>query len=119
MRRPTSPLWQRSARADPQSWQALICEVTGDGVYDRAFYQPGALELVPCGVEMTEKTGDTVTLYAGAYVHAVELEGEAVFEDNYFSLLPGESRTVSYRLTGTGPLTVQGYTLQSIQPVQQ
>ena len=68
---------------------------------------------------MTEKTGDTVTLYAGAYVHAVELEGEAVFEDNYFSLLPGESRTVSYRLTGTGPLTVQGYTLQSIQPVQQ
>lgn len=102
-------------RADPQSWQALICEVTGDGVYDRAFYQPGALELVPCGVEMTEKTGDTVTLYAGSYVHAVELEGEAIFEDNYFSLLPGESRTVSYRLTGTDSLTVQGYTLRRIQ----
>ena len=33
---------------------------------------------------------------AEEYVHAVALEGNAVFHDNYFSLLPGQRRTVSF-----------------------
>ena len=38
-----------------------------------------------------------VTLLAHEYAHAVELEGEAVFEENGFSMLKGEKKTVGYR----------------------
>ena len=54
----------------------------------------------------------TVTVRADGYVHAVELEGSAVFEDNCFSLLPGESRTVRYTPIGpdAGEITMTAYT---------
>ena len=100
----------------PKGREVLLCDVSGDDVHDRAFYQSGALDLVPCDVEVIEITADSITLCADAYVHAVELEGEAVFDDNYFSLLPGERRTVAYRPCGTAPITVQGYTLSDVLP---
>ena len=100
----------------PKGREVLLCDVSGDDVHDRAFYQSGALDLVPCDVEVIEITADSITLCADAYVHAVELEGEAVFDDNYFSLLPGERRTVPYRPCGAEPITVQGYTLSDVLP---
>ena len=39
----------------------------------------------------------TITFVSDKYVHAVEVEGNLVLDDNYFSLLPGEERTVSYK----------------------
>jgi hypothetical protein len=93
----------------------LLCDAFGDGTHDRAFYKNGRLPMVPCHVTVKEQTETTVTVTAGAYVHAVELEGEFVFEDNYFSLLPGETRTVSFRKikdAGSSALTVTGYTIE-------
>jgi beta-mannosidase len=93
----------------------LLCDAFGDGTHDRAFYKNGRLPMAPCHVTVKEQTETTVTVAADAYVHAVELEGEFVFEDNYFSLLPGETRTVSFRKikdAGSSALTVTGYTIE-------
>ena len=70
---------------------------------------------MPCGVTVTEITDSSVTVTADAYVHAVELEGEFVFEDNYFSLLPGETRRVAFRKikdAADSTLAVAGYTIK-------
>ncbi len=71
----------------------IIAETDGD----RAFYKDGALKIEKCDVKYTldEKNG-TVTFTADSYIHAVEIEGNLVLDDNYFSLLPNETRTVSY-----------------------
>jgi hypothetical protein len=44
----------------------------------------------------------------------MELEGEFIFEDNYFSLLPGETRTIHFRPAEHAQddeLSVIGYTI--------
>ena len=81
---------------------------------DRCFYRTGALKLSHTDGITWSVDGDTVTVTASECVHAVEIESGLVAEDNYFTLLPGESRTV--RLTqpeGVAveyPITVDGYT---------
>lgn len=94
----------------------LICNLTSDGkLVDRAFYKSGTLPVVPTdSVRVVSKTENSITVTADKYVHAVELEGEFVFEDNYFSLLPGESRTVMFRRSfeaQSDSITVSGYTV--------
>ena len=65
---------------------------------DRAFYKDGTLELCKCDVNYTlDEENCTITFVSDKYVHAVEVEGNLVLDDNYFSLLPGEERTVSYK----------------------
>ncbi|MBO5421856.1 MAG: hypothetical protein J6A67_07930 [Clostridia bacterium] len=90
----------------------LVC----DADCDRAFYKSGALNIVPTdAVQVVAQSSDSITLRAKSYVHAVELEGEFVFEDNYFSLLPNEERTVTFRRTedsSSEELTVTGYTIK-------
>lgn len=65
---------------------------------DRAFYIDGNLPVAKENVAYIIGD-DTVTVTAGdKYLHTVEIEGNIILDDNYFSLLPGESRTVTYRL---------------------
>lgn len=94
----------------------LIVDVTGENIRDRAFYKNGTLEIIPCSEFLVKKhTNDSITVTAEKYLHAVELEGEYVFSDNYFSLLPGESRTITMRpsyKTESDELTIKGYTLK-------
>jgi beta-mannosidase len=95
-----------------------VCDLTYDGGRDRSFHKMGALPLIPCNERLTvvARTDSAVTIRADGYVHAVELEGQFLFEDNYFSMLAGESRTLSFRPwenpDGT-EFTVKGYTLSS------
>ena len=93
----------------------LICDVRGNGIENRAFYKNGPLHIAPTdSVCVISKTDDSITVTAGTYVHAVELEGEYVFEDNYFSLLPDEIRTVSFRKAykaASDDLTITAYTI--------
>ncbi len=95
----------------------LICDISSECGCDRAFYIEGTLPLVKCGAPaIVEQTGNSITLTAAEYIHAVELEGEFVFEDNYFSLLPGETRTIGFRCAQNGQsneLTVTGYTVKT------
>lgn len=94
----------------------LILEIEGDFGRDRTFYREGTLPLIPAEVGLlVNEAEQTVTLSAGErYLHAVTLTGDAVFEDNCFSLLPNERRTVSYRYTPNATdstVTVEAYTI--------
>lgn len=92
----------------------LIAELYADGIYDRTFYREGALTLVPTdAVRMShDAAARTVTVSADTYVHAVELDADAMFSDNCFSLLPGESRTFSYEPMGdVGEVKLTAYTV--------
>lgn len=94
----------------------LICDVTADRLIDRAFYKQGNLPIIQTdAARIIAQDNNQVTVTADRYIHAVELDGEYVFEDNYFSLLPGEQRTVTFRPSSTAKsstLTVTGYTVE-------
>ena len=45
-------------------------------------------------LRVIEKTQNSIT-----YVHAVALEGNGVFSDSYFSLMPGQCRTIAFTPT--------------------
>ena len=94
--------------------EMIICDLNNDAASDRCFYKAGKLEI--CKTDalcVTENTGTTITVEAKEYVHAVALEGNGVFSDNYFSLLPGESRMISFTPTQgeESQITCMGYTL--------
>ncbi|MDY5230946.1 MAG: glycoside hydrolase family 2 protein [Eubacteriales bacterium] len=94
--------------------EIFILEITdGDGAVDRAFYKSGNLEIAPCDVTITDKTDEYIEVTAKKYIHAVEFEGEMVFDDNYFSLLPNETRRVHYKKmnNAANEIGVCGYTL--------
>jgi len=95
----------------------LICDVSYAEECDRAFYIDGTLPMVKCDApEVVEQDENHITLTATEYIHAVELEGEYVFDDNYFSLLPGETRSISFRPAKNAQstnLTVEGYTVRT------
>ena len=81
---------------------------------DRTFYKKGSLPLVPVAVNWQFLDAAHVLVSSFGYVHAVELEGEYIFDDNYFSLLPGESRVVTLRPTPDAQspvLSVNAYTV--------
>jgi beta-mannosidase len=79
--------------------EALIAELKSPLNDCRAFYKHGGLRLkkidgeIECSVEEGK-----VVLTAKQYVHTVVLEGEAIFEDNGFSMLKGERKVVPFRL---------------------
>lgn len=50
-------------------------------------------------VRVVEKTDDSITLYAEKYTHMVDLDGDYIFEDNFFTMLPGETKTIGFRPT--------------------
>ena len=93
----------------------LLLEIEDElGKRDRAFYKQGALKIIPCNckLEILKKTDNCIELKANSYIHAVELEGEAVFEDSYFSMLPGETKTISFEKRGNADIEITAYTLK-------
>ena len=77
----------------------LFCELRTQFGTDRAFFlpkTPGQLRRPAPKVAVLSLIGNTVTLRAETYTHAVALDGEYVFSDNYFPMLPGEEKTVSF-----------------------
>ena len=94
--------------------EIIVCDLQNEAVQDRCFYKEGKLELVKTErLRMVEKTKNSVTVEADGYVHAAALEGNCVFSDSYFSLLPGQRRTISFTpiQAGESDITCVGYTL--------
>lgn len=94
----------------------LICDVKSAQGTDRAFYCQGALEICPAEIELSiDKEKGLITVTAKEkYVHAAVISGNVILDDNCFSLLPMESRTVSYRKLDAALdacLSVEAYTL--------
>ncbi len=78
--------------------QLVVCDISYAGGTDRCFWKNGKLEIVLAEgiVEVTNKTAHSVTLRAKSYVHAVSLDGDCRYADNWFSMLAGEKRTVDF-----------------------
>jgi beta-mannosidase len=98
---------------DLENEAVIVCDITGNGVSDRAFYKKGNLPLHKTdSVKILERNENSIKVYSESYVHAVELEGEYIFEDNYFSLLPGETKEISLKkVNEKAELSVVGFTL--------
>lgn len=94
----------------------LICDAVCGKQKVRAFYRNGNLPIVPCRtVKVVSRDADSITVTASAYTHVVELEGQFIFEDNFFSLLPDETRTIPFRkaaVNDSDEIRVITYTLK-------
>lgn len=99
--------------------EILIAELKSPLNDCRAFYKSGELELekVENAVEYSVEDGKVI-LIAKEYVHAVVLEGEAIFEDNGFSMLKAERKVVPFRYMNNAEdktVTVETYTLTALK----
>ena len=97
--------------------EVLICDIEGEFGRDRAFYRHGSLDIEPINVsiKIDEENGNVTLTAKEKYVHAVSISADAIFEDNCFSLLPYETRTVSYKRVDEGAdidICVEAYTLK-------
>ena len=74
----------------------IICDLYDDGtLYDRSFFKDGFLHLERTDGVVSEKIDEQhIRVSSRHYVHAVELEADVVFEDNWFSLNKGETRII-------------------------
>lgn len=79
--------------------RVVVCEIQTEENTDRSFYQHGGLAIENCtdALHVINQTETQITLSADRYIHAVEIEADALFSDNYFSLLPGEERTITWK----------------------
>lgn len=76
----------------------VVVDIESEINNDRAFYKNGNIHLSSSDyVDIVKKDADTITVKAKEYTHCVEFAGEYIFEDNYFTLLQGEEKTVKFR----------------------
>ena len=93
--------------------EVLIADIECGEERDRTFYKNGALKIVPSDAKLSvDKASGTLTVMADSYVHAIELTGECELEDNCFSLLPGEERTVRFFAKADTDIKLTAYTLE-------
>ena len=55
-------------------------------------------------LKIIKRSENSVTVAADKYIHAVEIECDGVCSDNYFSLLPGEEKTVTLKTVDGSPV---------------
>ncbi len=85
----------------PEDGELLVCRLTCGEESATAFYKDGTLALKEAkeNVDYTvTETESEITITASTYLQAAGIEFEdecALSSDNYFSLLPGESKTVT------------------------
>lgn len=100
---------------ETEKTEFVICDIRYDGGSDRCFFKEGDLKLKSVdGPARVQRNENSITLKADGYIHAVELDGDCIFCDNYFTMLPGEARTVTFEMsenTDNREITVNGYTL--------
>ena len=92
------------ARLDAQG--VLVCDLEGPGCADRAvFYDGMPRDMVPpeAGIRIDatrEATHGVIHIATESFARVVTLEADVDFSDNYFDLLPGEERTITWRDVG-------------------
>ncbi len=87
-----------------------MAEIRGKGFSDRAWLfdrRPQDCEFPGELPTVVASDGNAVTLYANCYAHAVELDGDCIFEDNFFSMLPGETRTIRHDGANDTPIRLR------------
>ncbi|MBQ7343682.1 MAG: hypothetical protein IJW53_02830 [Clostridia bacterium] len=92
---------------------AVVDVESEENIY-RSFYKCGKLEIEKCDAfEVVSRSENEIVIKANAYLQAVELEGDYLFSDNYFTMLEGETRTVRFEKfsQGANEINVKSYAL--------
>lgn len=92
---------------------AVFDVISGADVF-RSYYKIGKLEIEKKdALTIILRNEKEITIRADAYLQAVELEGDYRFSDNYFTMLDGETKTISFEKTSESAngITVKSYTL--------
>jgi beta-mannosidase len=82
---------------------AVVCNLIYSGGVDRSWWFPGLpkeMHLPKARLTVSETRGDgegSVTIGADHWARVVTLDADVDFSDNYFELLPGESRTITWK----------------------
>ncbi|MDP4205824.1 MAG: glycoside hydrolase family 2 protein [Bacteroidota bacterium] len=86
----------------------LVCDLNYEHGYDRSWWTEGLpkdLLFPKTNLAVTEKRSDDqgeVTIHSDKWGRVVTLDADVDFEDNYFEMLPGETRTIKWK-SHTGP----------------
>ena len=94
--------------------EMILCQLENEDVWDRCFYKEGKLEMAKTDcLKIVAQSKTSVTVEATGYVHAVVLEGNTEFCDNYFSLLPNQRKTIPFacRQDEIPEISCTGYTV--------
>jgi beta-mannosidase len=85
----------------------LVCEVESAKGFDRSYWTPARPQDVkyePVTLKSSQIRNfdsGTVTISADKWARVVTLDADVDFEDNYFELLPGETRTIKWKAKTT------------------
>lgn len=80
---------------------AVVCDIEGGGISDRSVYldvPPAKTKLEPSNIAL-KKDADKIELKSDKLSLFVTLDGEFIFSDNAFLMLPGETKTIAYEKT--------------------
>ncbi len=86
----------------------LVCDLNYEGGSDRSWWTAGLpkdISFQKTKLTVTQQRDDDhgeVTIHANKWARVVTLEADVDFEDNYFEMLPGETRTIKWK-SHTGP----------------
>ena len=93
----------------------LVSDVTRDEETHRSYYKSGKLEIArDDSFDVISMTDKSITIRANKYLQAVELEGDYLFSDNYFTMLEGERMTVTFKKFSSkaNGVSIKSYTLK-------
>lgn len=82
---------------------ALVCDLDSTVGHDRSWWFPGLpleMKLPPAKLQVSELRGEgegTITIHAKNWARVVTLDADVDFSDNYFELLPDETRTITWK----------------------
>ena len=92
---------------------AVVDVESEENIY-RSFYKCGKLEIEKCDAfEVVSMADSEITIMAKSYLQAVELEGDYLFSDNYFTMLEGETKTVRLKKFSheANEISIKSYTI--------
>ncbi len=81
----------------------LVCEISYENGFDRSYWTPGLpqdIKYPKANLKVTQQHGNTegvVTITTDKWARVVTLDADLDFEDNYFEMLPGETRTIKWK----------------------
>ena len=93
----------------------LVCDTESDDETYRSYHRKGNLPIKRTDAfTVIGRSDSEITIRADGYLQTVELEGDYVFSDNYFLMLEGEIRTVSFKRFSdkADDVTVKTYTIK-------
>jgi beta-mannosidase len=91
----------------------IVAEAYGADLLDRAFYKDGTLNMYRSDerIESVKIDTSSITIKANSYIHAIKLCGDAKFEENWFSLMPGETITVNLEKESNSDISLVAYSI--------